>query len=47
MNEDKDKRSIFEKDDTYDRMYFGKGGFGIFLAAIAIIYIIYNIIINS
>ncbi|MFN7253510.1 MAG: hypothetical protein ACK4M9_22455 [Anaerobacillus sp.] len=47
MDENKDKRSIFEKDDTSDRMYYGKGGFGLFLAAIAIIYIIYNIIVNS
>lgn len=46
MNEDNDKRNIFNKDDTYDRMYFGKGGCGLFLAGIAIIYIIYNIIVN-
>lgn len=47
MSEDNGKRSIFDKDDTYDRMYFGKDGCGLFLAAIAIIYIIYNIIVNS
>lgn len=47
MNQDNGKKSVFDKEDTYDRMYFGKAGCGLFLAVIAIIYIIYNIILNS
>ncbi|MGM0837935.1 MAG: hypothetical protein ACQEV7_17485 [Bacillota bacterium] len=47
MNKDKDEKSVFDRDDTYDRMYFGKGGCGLFLAVVAISYIIINIIVNS
>lgn len=47
MNDDKDQKSVFDKDDTYDRMYYGKSGCGLLLAIIAVIYVIYNIIVNS
>jgi len=43
MSKDKEEKSNFDRDDTYDRMYFGKGGCMLFLAVVAIIYIIFDI----
>ncbi|MFE7064048.1 hypothetical protein ACFVAD_18100 [Sutcliffiella sp. NPDC057660] len=46
MVKDKSEMSVFNRGDTYDRMYFGKGGCMLFLAVVAIIYIIIDIILN-
>lgn len=44
MVKDKGEKSV--RGDTYDRMYFGEGGCMLFLAVVAIIYIIIDIILN-
>lgn len=43
MNMNKGEKSVFDRDDTNDRMYFGKAGCGLFLAVVAIIYIAIDI----
>ena len=44
-----DKKSVSDKDDNYDRMFFGNGkiGCGLIMAVIAVVYIVYNIFVHS
>ncbi|MCA1320957.1 hypothetical protein LC085_13630 [Bacillus tianshenii] len=41
-----EKKSVLNRGDTYDRIYFGKGGCMLFIVVVAIIYIIIDIILN-